>query len=92
MQIDKYGSQISEDDVNPFITLESGWAESYKMSTTTGRDDRYVPDATPMRDAYVHTIWPEYMAELVQKEENYAMDGYEELDAMVDVKVIANNL
>ena len=32
------------------------------------------------------------MAELVQKEKNYAMDGYEELDAMVDVKVIASNL
>ena len=78
--------------MNPFITLESGWAESYKMPTTTGRDDGYVPDATPLGDAYVHTLWPECMAELVQKEENYAIVGYEEHDAMVDVEEIAINL
>ena len=71
--------------MNTFTTQESGVAESYKMPTTTSRDDGCVPDATQM---YVHTIWPEYMAELVKKEENYAMNGYEELDAMVDMKDI----
>ena len=45
MEIDIYGSQISDDSLNIFTTLESGVAESYKMSTTTSRDDGYVPDA-----------------------------------------------
>ena len=39
MVIDKHGSQISEDDVNTFATLESGVAESYKVPTTTSRVD-----------------------------------------------------
>ena len=92
MEIDIYGSQIGDDSLNTFTTLESGVADSYKMPTTTSRDDGYVPDATVMRDIYVHMIWPEYMAVLVQKEENHAMDGYEELDAMVVMKDMKNIL